>query len=887
MRKLLKHTFVVALALLLAQAMSAAVITVLTTNGANSANGRAPQGSRLYINSVYYLSATEMAAFGADQVTSVGWTWFSASIAGGLPQNTTTTGNLKVYLQGTIDAAYSKGTTFSTVGMTKVIDGTITITNAGTQFSIDIPVGGPGTSVFNTIAGQGLYIAFEYQTTTALALPTGAPTVACNNTVLNSMGTYQSNISNGTIMSLTSFRPETRLGNPLTDYSSVQDVYCLGATPIPFGNPQSLGAKIRNESASAQNFDVTFTVQEKVTATVRYTNTTTHSFLASEVKTVTDAGWSPTIQETDTVIVSVAALAGETVISNNSKGYRHVVGPDTYGYADLSATSGGVGFGTGAGQILNRYTVTGCANVEAVRVYIGDLATIGNTIKGVVCNGTGVQVAESSPYVVAGGDYLTWVTLTMLVPPGFSNSDIYVGVEQTAAVTAYYPVGTQAEATPTRNNAFFSNSVGGGALVGPYTSLGRWMLEGVITPLSSNPTATGPATACVDDMITLEATFTELSPSAVVNWYTDGCGTTLVGTGSTIMIPAVLGATTYYVRAEDACNGHTTDCASVTVTGGATELFYADVDGDTYGDPAGMILSCTGAPVGYVVDGTDCDDTNSAINPAATEICNGLDDNCDGSVDEGVVTAVITAPGGLSACKPDAVLLQTTPIAGYTYQWFKNGVAVVGAINPTYSTNKPAYYQVQVTTPGGCFAVSDPVTVTISLAPNANISAPNGTSLCTTVKLKASYAGDYSWQWLQSGSPIAGETNYLYFPTAAGSYSCEVTNAAGCTRETATLTVTACRDAEEVITTGAMTIYPNPTSSTFTLDVRMDQEFSGDAQVLVMNMVGEQVYAGSALVSGGVINETINLPEHTAGGMYLVKVMSNGATFTAQVMIIE
>lgn len=868
--------------LLMMQSLSAAVITVLPNNLSTSGNGRAPQGSRTFINTLYYISAAEMATFGADQVSSVGWTWTAST-----PQNTTTTGNLKVYLQNTTDAAYSKGTTFSTVGMTKVIDGTITITNSGVQFSIDVPVGGPGTSIFNTIAGRGLYIAFEYQTTTALALPLGAPTVACNNTIANSLGTYQSNLSYGTVMTLSSFRPETRLGNPLTDFSNVQDVYCLGKTPIPFGNPQSLSAKIKNESASSQNFDVTFTVQEKATATVRYTNTTTYSFLAGEVKTVSAAGWNPVLQETDTLIVSVAALPGETVTSNNTKGYRHIVGPDTYGYADLSASSGGVGFGTGTGQILNRYTITGCANVEAVRVFISDLATIGNSIKGVVCDATGVQVGASNLYTVLGTDYQNWITLSILVPPGFTNTDFYVGVEQTLGATAYYPVGTQAESTPTRNNAYFSNAPGGGALAGPYTTLGRFMLEGVITPLSTTPTASGPAAACVDDLITLTATFAELSPSSVVNWYTGSCGGTLVGTGVSISIPAVAGTTTYYVRAEDACNGYTTACASVTVSGAATEIFYADADGDSYGDPAGLILSCTGAPAGYVVDGSDCDDTNSSVFPGSTEVCNGIDDNCDGSIDEGVVEATVATPGGLTVCKPDFLSLTTPALPGYTYQWFKNGVAITGATSAVYSTNKPAYYQVQVNTPGGCFDLSDAVLITVLAPPNANISAPNGTSLCTSVKLKASYNATYTWQWLQGGVAIPGATNYLYYPTVAGSYSCIVTSAEGCARQTSALAVTACREAEPETADAALTVYPNPTGGQCTIDLNLVNAFSGNADVFVVNMMGQVVYNDILQVNNGLIQQQIALPEIISGGMYLIKVMVNGSAYTAQLSIIR
>ena len=61
---------------------------------------------------------------------------------------------------------------------------------------------------------------------------------------------------------------------------------------------------------------------------------------------------------------------------------------------------------------------------------------------------------------------------------------------------------------------------------------------------------------------------------------------------------------------------------------------FVDVDGDGDGDPSQPVDVCGTPPSGVVLTGTDCDETNPAINASGTEVCNGLDDDCDGSVDE-------------------------------------------------------------------------------------------------------------------------------------------------------------------------------------------------------------------------------------------------------------
>ena len=61
--------------------------------------------------------------------------------------------------------------------------------------------------------------------------------------------------------------------------------------------------------------------------------------------------------------------------------------------------------------------------------------------------------------------------------------------------------------------------------------------------------------------------------------------------------------------------------------------YYLDADSDGYGTGTALI-SCL-PPDGYVLLNGDCDDTNENISPGAIDICNGIDDNCDGIVDDG------------------------------------------------------------------------------------------------------------------------------------------------------------------------------------------------------------------------------------------------------------
>lgn len=63
-------------------------------------------------------------------------------------------------------------------------------------------------------------------------------------------------------------------------------------------------------------------------------------------------------------------------------------------------------------------------------------------------------------------------------------------------------------------------------------------------------------------------------------------------------------------------------------------VYYRDADGDGYGNPDNWFVSCCGTPTSYVVNDSDCDDRTPLINPEAVEICDEIDQNCDGEIDE-------------------------------------------------------------------------------------------------------------------------------------------------------------------------------------------------------------------------------------------------------------
>jgi hypothetical protein len=102
------------------------------------------------------------------------------------------------------------------------------------------------------------------------------------------------------------------------------------------------------------------------------------------------------------------------------------------------------------------------------------------------------------------------------------------------------------------------------------------------------------------------------------------------------------GDSSVFPLAPELCNGKDDNCALGVDEKGAIgcENYAADGDGDGYGQAGSAACLCAPAPPFNASQAGDCADGDPAVNPAAAEVCNGKDDDCDGNVD----------PNGATGC---------------------------------------------------------------------------------------------------------------------------------------------------------------------------------------------------------------------------------------------
>ncbi len=150
---------------------------------------------------------------------------------------------------------------------------------------------------------------------------------------------------------------------------------------------------------------------------------------------------------------------------------------------------------------------------------------------------------------------------------------------------------------------------------------------------------------------------------------------------------------------------------TISATFVAATTYYRDMDSDGFGNPSNTTTSCTGAPSGYVSNNTDCNDNNFNIKPSATEVCDGIDNNCNGITDEGAQSLFYRDFDSDGFGNPSSVISSCTQPGGYVANntdcndnsavekpgqiWYKDtdgdGYAQTGAATITQCTRPSGY----------------------------------------------------------------------------------------------------------------------------------------------------------------------------------------------------
>lgn len=267
---------------------------------------------------------------------------------------------------------------------------------------------------------------------------------------------------------------------------------------------------------------------------------------------------------------------------------------------------------------------------------------------------------------------------------------------------------------------------------------------------------------------------------------------------------------------------------------------------------------------------------DAACVPTA-EICNSIDDDCDGMVDEDITTSItIEAFGPTTFCQGSSIALAASPTGG-TYQWNKNGVPIPGATFIAYTANATGSYTCTTTVPCAT-ATSAPIVVTVNKNPTATIAAGGATTFCVggSVTLTVTAPGGTTKQWYKGANPIAGATGTTYVATTAGNYKCKVTKTAtGCFKNSNVIAVSVpCREGEEMET--SVKVYPNPTSGLLTIDIEDATSISINVSNMLGQVVAEQTATDDCTIDLG------SLPR----GSYAITVVSSAGVHS-EIIILE
>lgn len=214
------------------------------------------------------------------------------------------------------------------------------------------------------------------------------------------------------------------------------------------------------------------------------------------------------------------------------------------------------------------------------------------------------------------------------------------------------------------------------------------------------------------------------------------------------------------------------------------EVFYADTDGDGYGDANATIQDCV-APSGYVDNADDCDDTDANVNPGETEICgNGTDENCNGSDEVSGIGLTLTPDCFFDAYTRVDVDFVSGGILPFEYSM--DGITWQDTVG--FDSLSAGSYTFYARDADGCVAlasqeVAPPMSHTSSQTHVSCFQGTNGTATITFAG--GGYGPNYTYSLRRGGNilasgPISPSETVTVYNLGAGNHRFYVDDAQGC-----------------------------------------------------------------------------------------------------------
>jgi hypothetical protein len=212
--------------------------------------------------------------------------------------------------------------------------------------------------------------------------------------------------------------------------------------------------------------------------------------------------------------------------------------------------------------------------------------------------------------------------------------------------------------------------------------------------------------------------------------------------------------------------------------------------------------------------------------------------------------------------------------SGYTYQWFKNSVAITGATNATYNATQEGIYKLRITF-GGCVFESNSIFLElIDLQIDWNVNTTEVLIPGEQLQINSiNNATTPTFQWKKNNVIIAGATTANYTVTEAGTYQLTVTETQGCTiSEQLTVVVQYPIGFSATIQNSGDYQSCISTTSTLSLNTLMAQTSTGNVAVNLPNPNFSYQWLLNNVAIAGATSTSYTVANATQNGSYKLRV---------------